>query len=250
MARVRLTLCVVLAFMASAQESAGVDRCVRLESRDRSMTARSGDDLKLLEALNRCDLLHLARLDSLVVPCSSGVDLMQFSPFPQRADGATTIDRLLVVDEAWQAFGAYEQGRLVRWGPVSSGRNGLETPTGHFHLNWRSPGRHSTVNPRWFMPLYFNFDNDRGLAFHQFALPGRPASHACVRLLERDARWLYGWGRGWTLDSRGENVVTPGTPVRIYGAYEFGDRPPWRVPERVSAGTSLPSTLLEREAGE
>jgi hypothetical protein len=135
MARVRLTLCVVLAFLVSAhdpvgssttlaeaQPAIGADRCVRLEPRDRSMAGRSGDDLKLLEALNRCDLLHLARLDSLVVPCSSVVDLMQFSPFPQRADAATDIDRLLVVDEAWQAFGAYEQGRLVRWGPVSSGQ--------------------------------------------------------------------------------------------------------------------------------
>jgi hypothetical protein len=100
------------------------------------------------------------------------------------------------------------------------------------------------------MPLYFNFDNDRGLAFHQFALPGRPASHACVRLLERDARWLYSWGRGWILGSGGQNVVTPGTPVLIYGAYGFGDRPPWRVPERVSEGTSLPSPLLDREAEE
>jgi hypothetical protein len=94
------------------------------------------------------------------------------------------------------------------------------------------------------MPLYFNFDNDRGLAFHQFALPGRPASHACVRLLERDARWLYDWGRGWTLDAREQNVVAPGTPVVISGAYDFTRRPPWRDPDAVRRGIAQSSSAI------
>jgi hypothetical protein len=90
------------------------------------------------------------------------------------------------------------------------------------------------------MPLYFNFDNERGLAFHQFTLPGRPASHACIRLLERDARWLYGWGEGWTLDERGWTVLDPGTPVLILGQYDFNAPPPWRSLEYLATGVKLP----------
>ena len=77
------------------------------------------------------------------------------------------------------------------------------------------------------MEWYFNFHNERGLALHQYALPGRPASHACIRLLERDARWIYEWGEGWELDARGQEVVVPGTPLWILGRYDFERPSPW-----------------------
>jgi hypothetical protein len=44
------------------------------------------------------------------------------------------------------------------------------------------------------MPWY-QFSNDRGFGVHQYDLPGRPASHGCVRMLERDAKWVYEWVR-------------------------------------------------------
>ncbi len=53
------------------------------------------------------------------------------------------------------------------------------------------------------------------------ALPGRPASHACVRLLERDARWIHDWGDGWRLDEDGRSLQAPGTPLWIVGDYDF-----------------------------
>ena len=80
-----------------------------------------------------------------------------------------------------------------------------------------------------------------GLAFHAYALPGGPASHACVRLLERDARWLFGWGEGWALDERGWNVIDAGTPVWIVGQYNFGAPPPWRSLQWLSTGIQLPA---------
>ena len=129
--------------------------------------------------------------------------------------------------QPWQAFGAYESGRLVRWGPVSTGRRETATPTGAFNLNWRSKGRHSTDNAAWFLPWYFNFHNERGVSFHQFELPGYPASHACVRLLERDAKWLHEWGEQWTLDETRRNIVKRGTPVLILGEYSYFVPPPW-----------------------
>ena len=198
------------------------------------------DHLPLLEILNRADTAHLERLPVLVVPDQWLDGDLWYSPLPLFYAWADSLPKALVVHMPSQVFGAYEHGRLVRWGPVSSGRMEYPTPPGLFHLNWRSPGRHSTVNPDWYMPWYFNFDNEGGLAFHQLTLPGRPASHSCIRLLERDARWLYGWGEGWVLDERGWNVLVPGTPVLILGRYDFGAPPPWRSLGWLSQGAALP----------
>jgi hypothetical protein len=207
------------------------------ELKDRFTTSQ----IAVLEVLNRADVAHLHRLDALLVPESWHEDRLQYSPFPTNYGWGAARGRLLVVDKPAQAFAAYEAGTLVRWGPVSTGRDGLQTPSGLFHLTWRSRGRHSTVDPDWFMPWYFNFHNDRGISFHEFTLPGRPASHACVRMLERDARWLFEWGETWTLDDRGWTVLDPGTPVLILGCHAFNARPPWRSPEWLAAGIRMPA---------
>ena len=210
-----------------------------------SLDVFSSQQLSILEMLNRADTRHLRGLGGLVVPEEWHQDPLRYSPFPLRYEWAASMPRALVVHQQGQAFAAYEAGDLVRWGPISSGREAMPTPAGLFHLNWRSRGRHSTVDPDWYMPWYFNFENDRGLSFHQYTLPGRPASHACVRLLERDARWLFDWGKTWTLDDRGWNVVDPGTPVLIVGCYDFSNPPPWRLPEWLSSGIVLSGTPRE-----
>ena len=207
-----------------------------------SATGRFGpEQIAVLEMLNRADASHLDRLDALVVPEVWLEDRLRYSPFPEGYAWRATEPRLLVVDQRAQAFAAYEAGVLVRWGPVNSGRRRLQTPAGLFHLTWRSRGRHSTVDPDWYMEWYFNFENERGLSFHQYTLPGRPASHACVRLLERDAKWLFEWGETWTLDERGRTVLDPGTPVLIVGCYDFAAPPPWRSPQWLATGISLPT---------
>jgi hypothetical protein len=143
-----------------------------------------------------------------------------------------------------QVFGAYEFGRLVRWGPVSTGRRSNPTSAGRFALNWRSPGRASTVDPDWFMRWYFNFGNREGLAFHAYPLPGYPASHGCIRLLERDAQWLFEWGHTWLLDPSGTQVLMPGTPVVIIGRYDFDAPAPWRSLAWLSDKVELPSPSI------
>jgi hypothetical protein len=204
----------------------------------------TADQLALLEKLNRATFTHLDRLDVLVLPQSWDLDELAYSPLPMRSEWAAAFPKALIVHQAGQAFGAYEGGRLARWGPVSSGRRKAPTPAGIFHLNWRSPGRHSTVDPDWYMPWYFNFENDHGLALHQFTLPGRPASHACIRLLERDAKWLYEWGEGWVLDERGWEVVSRGTPLWVVGTYDYEAPPPWRSLEWLARGIDLPPAPL------
>ena len=96
---------------------------------------------------------------------------------------------------------------------MSSGRAETPTPSGAYYLTWRSRKRTSTDNDAWILEWYFNFINERGISFHQFDLPGYAASHACVRLLRRDAEWLYGWGEQWQLEEGGRKVRRTGTPV-------------------------------------
>jgi hypothetical protein len=75
--------------------------------------------------------------------------------------------------------------------------------------------------------FYFNFYNKEGVALHQFDMPGYPASHACVRLLEQDAKWFYYWAEQWILGSDG-NFAAHGTPVIVFDEYGWGKRRPWR----------------------
>ena len=197
----------------------------------------------LLEKLNRVDVRHMPRLADLMVPLTWN-DELEHSPFPQTYTAAAALPKLVVVDQPMQAFAAYESGRLTRWGPVSSGRQGRPTPSGLFHLNWRTRVRNSTLNGEWRLNWYFNFHNARGLALHQYELPGLPASHACVRLLERDAMWIYQWGQGWTLDSKGQ-LLENGTPLLIQGDYAFGAPPPWRSSEQLARRIVLPEVVPE-----
>ena len=199
----------------------------------------SGAQLALLEKLNRADLEQLGQLPALVVP-ESWDEEMSYSVLPRRYPASEAWPTFVVVHLPGQLFGAYESGHLVRWGPVSSGGRNNPTSPGMFSLNWRSTGRASTVDPEWFLRWYFNFGNREGLAFHAYSLPGVPDSHGCIRLLERDAEWLYGWGQSWELDPTGSEVLKTGTPVLILGAYDFDGPPPWRSLAWLSTTVELP----------
>ncbi len=200
--------------------------------------------LALLEKLNRADVGHLDQLREIVVPESWGDDELSYSVLPMRFASSQAWPTSLVVYVPGQLFGAYEFGQLVRWGPVSTGGRSSSTSAGRFALNWRSAGRASTVDPDWFMPWYFNFGNSEGLAFHAYSLPGYPASHGCIRLLERDAQWLFEWGESWVLDPTGTRVLASGTPVFIVGRYDFDAAPPWRSLRWLSTTVDLPAAAM------
>ena len=203
--------------------------------------------LDIIEMLNRRDREHLIRADppvpGLVVPTVWPEDPLAYSPFPASWPAADAYPKAIAVHQPAQAFGAYEQGRLVRWGPVSTGRKETPTPAGQFNLTWRARSRRSTDNQEWLLEWYFNFVNARGISFHLFDLPGYPASHACVRLLLRDAQWLYAWGDQWILDDSGRTVLRAGTPVVILGVYEYGAPPPWIAIEALASPLELPEHL-------
>jgi L,D-transpeptidase-like protein len=220
----------------------------RIETRgDRTGSLRdrfNESQLALLEKLNRADVEHLEKLREVVVPTSWSEDELSYSVLPTRYASSSAWPTFLVVYLPGQLFGAYEFGNLVRWGPVSTGGRSSPTSAGRFALNWRSTGRASTVDPDWFMRWYFNFGNREGLAFHAYSLPGYPASHGCIRLLERDAQWLFEWGQTWVLDLSGTRVLMPGTPVFIVGRYDFATAPPWRSLKWLSTTVELPTASV------
>lgn len=178
--------------------------------------------------INRVDLEHVRQGATLLVP-EQAIDLLSASPFPREIPAeACPSEKLLAVSRRVQAFAAYDKCTLVRWGPTSTGRKESPTPAGLYHTNWRSRLRRSTENAAWLLPWLVNIENSRGISFHQFDLPGYPASHACVRLLADDARWVHDWMDGWILGENHRTIVAYGTPVIVFDDYDYDGEPPWK----------------------
>ena len=181
-------------------------------------------DLQTVLKINRIDAKH-ARGRILIVPDSIGPEL-RYSPLPDSLPNLRHIPKFVLVSQRVQAFGAYEEGRLVRWGPTSTGKEATPTDSGLFFTNWKSKRAISTDDPSWILNWYVNFIALKGVAFHQYDLPGRPASHGCVRLLEVDARWMFQWADQW-VPGRGRAVKEYGTPVLVVGDYDYRAPAPW-----------------------
>ena len=203
------------------------------------------DRFLLALKVNRRDSLHVRNGDSLMVP-DSNATLLDLAPFPRQLPSVEGENKLVLVSRRVQAFAAYQEGHLVRWGPTSTGRESLQTPEGLYHTNWKDQERTSTFNDEWLLKWYVNLDNFLGISFHLFELPGYPASHSCVRLLVDDAIWLYGWVDQWTLDPHDRRkVVKPGTPVVVFGRYAYGKKAPWRKLAADSSATNVPLAEIE-----
>jgi lipoprotein-anchoring transpeptidase ErfK/SrfK len=102
--------------------------------------------------------------------------------------------RDLTIRLGHQRFIYREDGQVVRTGPVSSGRAGYPTPRGRFSVLSKHKDKVSYryTNqlgwPAW-MPYSIQFSGHYFL--HEGWLPGYPDSHGCVRVGEKDARFLY-----------------------------------------------------------
>jgi len=206
------------------------------------------EKMAALLKLNRLDAQHLRAGVTLVIP-EQVDELSAFSPFPNRVETVRDIPKLILVSLRVQAFGAYEFGNLVRWGPTSSGKKASPTPAGVYHTNWKSKATRSSINDEWLLPWYFNLDNQRGISFHQYDLPGYPASHGCVRLLDDDAAWIYGWADQWTLSADRSHVEADGTPVIVFGKYDYGKEAPWKHLATDYRAASLTESELKEALG-
>ncbi|GIZ08712.1 hypothetical protein FUMI01_14390 [Flavobacterium sp. UMI-01] len=198
--------------------------------------------LQIVMDVNRTDKNNLAKMDSILVPNKLDEKREMYLPFPLQVEDLRDVDKILFFSYPTQTFAAYENGQLVYTGPTNMGRKKDPTPTGLFFTNWKAEETISTFNDEWELKWNFNIENKLGVGFHQYELPGYPASHSCLRLQEKDARYLYDWAEQWVLEDK-ENVKAKGTPVIVFGQYPFDGKKPWLV---------LPNnpTALEIEASE
>lgn len=196
-----------------------------------------------IAALNRIDTDHIKSRDTLIVPNEFKPKFIDYSPFPRKLDNLAEVPKIVFFSYPIQAYSVYENGNLVKWGPTNMGKKAAQTPRGLFFTNWKGRRVISTVDDEWILNWNFNIHNKEGVGWHQYALPGYPASHSCLRLLDADAQWLYNWADQWVLADK-NTVKVKGTPVIVFGDYQFGVKGIWhRLVEDPTVTTISNSTL-------
>lgn len=218
--------------------------------------ANAGKDrLGMVEFFNRVQVHDLGVGDTLILPSHYDLDHRAYAPFPRYYPGASSFDKLFIIHKGVQAWAAYEEGRLKRWGLVNTGAEDSRTPGGRYNFNWREQRRVSTLSPpgeTWLMRWVFNFHHSRGIHIHQYIMPtGAPASHGCVRTIMSDAQWIYEWAEPWQttvgsgtrgLPSASGRILRQGTTVLVLGDGQEPDGPPQRFnvsgdsPELITVG--------------
>jgi hypothetical protein len=193
---------------------------------------------KLVGMLNRTLIERSSVGDTLVIPSRFDLEFCAYAPFPKYYEGGAKFDKLFVIDKSVQAWAAYQNGRLARWGIVNTGGEITPTPNGRFNFNWKTEYRVSSMSPpgeRWEMYWVFNFVEERGIHIHQYPMPtGGPSSHGCVRLVEEDAKWIYDWADSWRttagsgmVNSSSVRIIEPGTTVLVLGTDPVGEPEPF-----------------------
>lgn len=191
--------------------------------------------LQIVLAVNRTDSAGFGQLDSVIIPDDLNGDLAFYLPFPVDVPYLQDVDKLIFFSYPTQTFAAYEKGILTYTGPTNMGRKKDPTPTGLFYTNWKAEQTTSTFNDEWDLLWNFNIENKEGVGWHQYSLPGYPASHSCLRLQEKDAKYLYNWANEWVLNAT-DSVEIKGTPVIVFGMYNFDAPKPWmQLPSNAKA---------------
>lgn len=185
---------------------------------------------RALTLLNRKDMYFMRIGDTIVMPDTIMEDLRAYSLFPQYYEGASSIPKIIMLSNTWQAYACYEYGELIRFVAVNAGEERKPTFPGRYAVNWKSKLRLSSLDSTWKLPFTVNFHQHAGSAFHQFEMPGRPVSHSCVRQLLGDAEWLFKWVKTAKYDSVTKRPIPfTGTPVIIIDIFDFNRRRggPW-----------------------
>ncbi|RKS02814.1 L,D-transpeptidase [Flavobacterium sp. 102] len=189
-------------------------------------TTSDSSAIKIALIANRTDVANFVKMDSVIIPTDLTGDIEFYLPFPFKVKALEEVNKIIFFSYPSQTFATYEKGELTHTGPTNMGRKADKTPTGLFFTNWKAEETTSTFNDEWDLKWNFNIANKLGVGWHQYELPGYPASHSCLRLQEKDARYLYEWADQWVLLD--DNTISiKGTPVIVFGSYDFDAPKPW-----------------------
>jgi L,D-transpeptidase catalytic domain len=206
---------------------------------------------RVLTTVNRKDIRYFRLGDTIMMPDVFSSDMRMYSFFPQLYPQADTIPKIILISNKYQCYACYEHGKLVRFAACNTGEERKPTFPGRYTLNWRDKLRRSSLDSSWVLPYTWNFHLFAGSAFHQFAMPGRPASHSCVRQFMADAEWLFHWGTGGKIDSvTHKHIPMTGAPVIILDVFDFARRrggPWWDVASNRDSLIVLPRSPLAVE---
>ena len=96
---------------------------------------------------------------------------------------------VIVVNRADQTYTVIDDGKVVKKGQVSTGKPGYRTPTGRYSIH----AKYTKVRSEKYRAImrYTMLFKGSLYAIHQGVVPGYSASHGCVRVPEKDARYLF-----------------------------------------------------------
>src|SRR5215213_9837762 len=106
----------------------------------------------------------------------------------------------IIISIKKQQLSLYSGGQLVAQSPVSTGVPGHPTPHGVFSIIQKQIYHESNIYSSAPMP-YMQRITWSGVAMHQGVVPGRPASHGCIRLPAAFAKRL------WSITKIGARVI-------------------------------------------
>ena len=118
-----------------------------------------------------------------------GVDALRAGQYLWDEQAGTGEARLVISLSNQMAY-LYRGDRLTAVTTISSGKPGKDTPTGYFPILEKRPMYRSVKYDNAPMPHMQRIDN-YGIALHAGRLPGRPASHGCIRLPAKFAAKLF-----------------------------------------------------------
>lgn len=197
-----------------------------INSKEFKIDSLKQEELDIVLGVNRMDEFHLKKADSILIPSDLSGDIVYYLPFPFEVKALDSIKKIIFFSYPSETFATYEYGILTHEGPTNMGKESAMTPTGLFFTNWKAEETISTVNDEWLLKWNFNVANKLGVGFHEYELPGYPVSHSCMRLREKDAKMLYEFADQWVLENK-DTVKIKGTPVIIFGGYDFKAPKPW-----------------------
>lgn len=184
---------------------------------------------RAISTINRKEYRLYRVNDSILLPDNIIDDQRAYSVLPHYYPQVAAYKKFIVVSIKYQCYGAYENGNLVHFAAINSGKRAGSNPEGLYYLTWKAKSHVSSYDETWIMPYTFNYTRI-GQAFHQYLMPGFPASHGCLRQFVRDAEWMFNWGDTRKIDPATKKWgLRSGTPLIIIDQYDYENRyKPWR----------------------